>query len=176
MNIEKLIKDLDPVIIIEFKNYLIENLSRLCSAKNSNSKIISNFKTEENFCKKCGCLLHKNGKTKTGVQKYICGSCKSTSSATTLNMNLSNWKLTNTLDLSYLFDFATKAVNVNLDFSGWNTSRVTNMKGMFSDTGINEVVTNGSFNISPVFSLISTIKYKSGIGTKKAPILLYGNN
>ena len=82
MNIEELIKDLDPVTIIEFKNYLSENLSRLCSMKNSNSKIISKFKTEENFCKKCGCLLHKNGKTKTGIQKYICSGCKSTSSET----------------------------------------------------------------------------------------------
>lgn len=83
MNIEKLIKDLNPVTIIEFKNYIAENLSKLCSTKNSNSKIISKFKTEENFCKKCGGLLHKNGKTKTGVQKYICSECKSTSSETT---------------------------------------------------------------------------------------------
>lgn len=82
MNIEELIKDLDPVTIIEFKNYLTENLSKLCSMKNSNSKIISKFKTEESFCKKCGCLLHKNGKTKTGIQKYICSGCKATSSET----------------------------------------------------------------------------------------------
>ena len=82
MNIEELIKDLDPVTIIEFKNYLTENLSKLCSMKNSNSKIIAKFKTEESFCKKCGCLLHKNGKTKAGIQKYICSGCKSTFSET----------------------------------------------------------------------------------------------
>lgn len=82
MNIEELIKDLDPVTIIEFKNYLTENLSKLCSTKNSNSKIISKFKTEESFCKKCGCLLHKNGETKTSIQKYICSGCKLTSSET----------------------------------------------------------------------------------------------
>ena len=82
MNIEELLKDLDPVTIIEFKNYLIENLSRLCSMKDSNSKIIAKFKIEERFCNKCGCLLHKNGKTKTGIQKYICSGCKSTSSET----------------------------------------------------------------------------------------------
>lgn len=76
-----MIKDLDP--IIEFKNYLTENLSKLCSMKNSNSKIISKFKIKENFCKKCGCLLHKNGKTKMGIQKYICRGCKTTSSETT---------------------------------------------------------------------------------------------
>lgn len=49
MNIEELIKDLDPVTIIEFKNHLTENLSKLCSMKNSNSKIISKFKTEESL-------------------------------------------------------------------------------------------------------------------------------
>ena len=76
MNIEELLKDLDPVTIIEFKNYLTENLSKLCSMKNSNSKIISKFKKKENFCKTCKCLLHKNGKTKTGIQKYICSGCK----------------------------------------------------------------------------------------------------
>ena len=83
MNIEELLKDLDPVTIIEFKNYLVENLSKLCSAKNSNSKIISKFRSENQYCKKCGCLLHRNGKTKTGIQKYICSSCKATSSETT---------------------------------------------------------------------------------------------
>ena len=40
MKIEELVKDLDPVTIIEFKNYLVENLSELCKVKNSNSKII----------------------------------------------------------------------------------------------------------------------------------------
>ena len=38
MKIEELIKDLDPVTIIEFKNYVIENLGELCKIKNSNSK------------------------------------------------------------------------------------------------------------------------------------------
>lgn len=33
MNIEELLRDLDPVTIIEFKNYLTENLFRLCSTK-----------------------------------------------------------------------------------------------------------------------------------------------
>lgn len=83
MNIEELLKDLDPVTIIEFKNYLNDNLSKLCSLKNSNSKVVSKFKSKKEFCKKCGCLLHKNGKTKSGIQKYICSSCKSTSSETT---------------------------------------------------------------------------------------------
>ena len=83
MIIKDLLKDLDPITIIEFKNYLVENLSDLCSKKNSNSKVISNFKTKEVYCKKCGCKLHKNGKTKTGVQKYICSGCRFTLSETT---------------------------------------------------------------------------------------------
>lgn len=83
MKIEELIKDLDPVTIIEFKNYIIEHLSDLCSTKNSNSKIISKFKKQKKFCEKCGGKLHKNGKTKNGIQKYICSSCKKTISETT---------------------------------------------------------------------------------------------
>lgn len=82
MKIEELLKDLDPVTIIEFKNYIIEHLSDLCSTKNSNSKVISKFKNEELFCKKCGCKLHKNGKTKNDIQKYICSGCRTTLSET----------------------------------------------------------------------------------------------
>lgn len=82
MSIEELIKNLDPVSIVEFKNYIIENLSDLCSTKNSNSKVISKFKGEELFCEMCGCKLYKNGKTKSGIQKYICSGCKTTLSET----------------------------------------------------------------------------------------------
>lgn len=83
MKIEELIREIDPVTIIEFKNYILENLTDLCSTKNSNSKVISKFKGEETFCSKCGCKLHKNGKTKNGIQKYICSGCKKTVSQTT---------------------------------------------------------------------------------------------
>lgn len=83
MKIEELIKDLDPVTIIEFKNYIVEHLSDLCSTKNSNSKVISQFKNKEMFCEKCGCKLYRNGKTKNGIQKYICSGCKKTLSETT---------------------------------------------------------------------------------------------
>lgn len=83
MNIKELLSDLDPVTIIEFKNYLSENLIEFCSAKNSNSKVISKFRVKEKCCNKCGCILHKNGKTNSGVQKYICSGCKLTSSETT---------------------------------------------------------------------------------------------
>ena len=83
MNIEELIKNLDPVSIIEFENYIIEHLSDLCSTKNSNSKVISKFKDQQLFCEKCGCKLYKNGKTKNDVQKYICSECKTTFSETT---------------------------------------------------------------------------------------------
>lgn len=83
MKIEDLIKDLDPVTIIEFKNYLIENLGEICKIKNSNSKIISNHRDNSVNCKHCNIKMNKNGKTKNGVQKYICGNCKYTCSETT---------------------------------------------------------------------------------------------
>ena len=82
MKIEELIKEMDPVSIIEFKNYLLENLSKLCCEKNSNSKIISSHRNEDLFCKECGCKYYKNGKTKNGIQKYICSGCKKTISET----------------------------------------------------------------------------------------------
>ena len=83
MKIEELIKELDPVSIIEFKNYLIENLSELCKTKNSNSKIISNHRDSNVICKHCNIRMSKNGKTKNRVQKYICNSCNYTCSETT---------------------------------------------------------------------------------------------
>ena len=64
MKIEELLKDLDPITIIEFKNYIMNHLSELCSTKNSNSKVISKFKNEDMICKKCGSKLYKNGRTK----------------------------------------------------------------------------------------------------------------
>lgn len=82
MNIEELVKDLDPVTIIEFKNYLIENLVGVCSTKNSNSKIISNHRIKNSVCNKCGSKIIKNGKTKTGIQKYICHNCNNTCTET----------------------------------------------------------------------------------------------
>lgn len=64
MKIEELIKDFDPVSIIEFKNYLTENLSELYRAKNSNTKIISNHRDSNIICKYCNIGMCKNGKTK----------------------------------------------------------------------------------------------------------------
>ena len=83
MKIEKLIKDLDPLTIIEFKNYIVENLGEICKTKNSNSKVISNHKREETICKNCNVKMNKNGKTKNDVQKYICKHCGYTCSETT---------------------------------------------------------------------------------------------
>ena len=83
MKIEKLIKDLDPITIIEFKNYIVENLGEICKTKNSNSKVISNHKREETICKNCNVKMNKNGKTKNDVQKYICKHCGYTCSETT---------------------------------------------------------------------------------------------
>ena len=83
MKIEELIKDLDLVSIIEFKNYLLENLASLCCKKNSNSKVISSHRNKVLVCDKCGCKFNKNGKTKNCVQKYICPRCRNTMSETT---------------------------------------------------------------------------------------------
>lgn len=83
MNLKKLIDDLDPITIIEFKNYLSENLTSICLEKKSNSKIISSSRKGKIYCKDCGSVFYKNGRTKTGVQKYICSGCKKTISETT---------------------------------------------------------------------------------------------
>lgn len=83
MNIEALIKELDPITIIEFKDYLSKNLGEICKTKNSNSKIICNHRKGDVICKNCKIKMNKNGKTKNGVQKYICRNCKYTCSATT---------------------------------------------------------------------------------------------
>lgn len=83
MKIEELIKELDPVTIIEFKNYVVENLGEICKTKNSNSKVISNHRAGETICKNCKVKMNKNGKTKNGVQKYICKHCGHTCSETT---------------------------------------------------------------------------------------------
>lgn len=83
MKIEELAKNFDPVTVIEFKDYILEHLSDLCSSKNSNSKIVCNYKIKKRVCEKCGSKLYKNGKTKNGVQKYICSFCKHTLSETT---------------------------------------------------------------------------------------------
>lgn len=83
MNLKELIKDLDAVILIEFKNYLVEHLVDLCETKNSNSKVISNHRENEITCPNCKLKMNKNGKTKNHVQKYICRNCNYTCSETT---------------------------------------------------------------------------------------------
>ena len=83
MKIAELIKDLDPVTIIEFRNYVVENLGEICKTKNSNSKVISKHRDSQTICKKCKVKMNKNGKTKNGVQKYICKHCGYTCSETT---------------------------------------------------------------------------------------------
>lgn len=83
MNFEELIKDLDAISVIEFKNYLTENITEICTSKNSISTILSNNNNTNFICDKCGYKIHKNGKTKNGIQKYICSNCKKTFSQTT---------------------------------------------------------------------------------------------
>jgi len=83
MNYKELIKDFEPVTLVKFKMYLSKHLLNCCCEKNSNSKVVSAFKAKSNTCKFCGYKLYKNGKTKTGIQKYICSHCKCTHSETT---------------------------------------------------------------------------------------------
>ena len=114
MNIKELINDLDPVTIIEFKNYIVENLMTFCSNKDSNSKIISSHRNNILFCNVCGCKLRKNGKTKNGIQKYICSGCNCTSSETT-NTIIYHSKLS--------FDIWSKVIDNLLD--GFSVRRIT---------------------------------------------------
>lgn len=86
-NIEELIRiilgDLDPVSLMVLKKSIEENLVDVCLKKDSTAKIISANKINNNWCDECGCVLHKNGHTKAGVQKYICLGCKNTYSERT---------------------------------------------------------------------------------------------
>jgi len=115
MKIEDLVKDLDSVTIIEFKNYILEHLSELCPTKNSNSKVISKFRNKETFCENCGCKIQKNGKTKNGVQKYICSGCKKTLSETT-NTIICHSKLSFEIWLSKFRGVSTRHFQEYLDW------------------------------------------------------------
>lgn len=113
MNIKELVDDLDPVTIIEFKNYIVENLIKFCSKKDSNSKIISSQRNNILFCNSCGCKLRKNGKTKNRIQKYICSGCNRTSSEST-NTIIYHSKLS--------FDIWSKVIDNLLD--GFSVRRI----------------------------------------------------
>lgn len=87
MNIDliEILKSFDSVTLLEFKNYLKDNLTNICCAKGSNAKIITQNVNEPRMCPCCKNRMNKNGHSKTGVQKYICSNndCKFTSSETT---------------------------------------------------------------------------------------------
>lgn len=82
MNYLELLKDLNPIQIIEFKNYLKENIKNVVGAKDGFAKIIRSEK-QVHCCSNCQSSLWKNGKDKNNVQKYICPGCKLTRSETT---------------------------------------------------------------------------------------------
>jgi len=81
MNIKNIIKNLDAVQMIELKNYLTDEISNICGIKKSNSKILEN-NSNAKVCS-CGCIMSKNGHTKTGIQKYKCPGCSNTCCETT---------------------------------------------------------------------------------------------
>lgn len=84
-NLLKILKEFDSVTLLEFKNYLKDNLMNICCAKGSNAKIINQNINDVKLCPCCKNRMSKNGHSKTGVQKYICSNteCKFTLSETT---------------------------------------------------------------------------------------------
>ena len=73
MNIENIIKKIRCSSNDWTAELFNRGISNICGIKKSNSKII------ENNCNiktcSCGCIMSKNGHTKTGVQKYKCPGC-----------------------------------------------------------------------------------------------------
>jgi transposase-like protein len=82
MNLDSIFKKLNPIQILEVKEYLKIHLTELLSDKAGNSKLI-NSKVERKKCPNCNSVMAKNGHTKVGIQKYICSSCKETATETT---------------------------------------------------------------------------------------------
>lgn len=96
--LKELTKEIDAITLIEFEKFLKENLIKMCCKKDSTAKILSNNKDDILYCECCKSKLYKNGKTKNGVQKYICSNCKKTSSERTgtvsfgSNLSFEIWK------------------------------------------------------------------------------------
>ena len=86
MNYLELLKGLDPTQILEFKNYLREDIVELISNRDDSFKIIKSSKVEQN-CPKCNHKLWKNGHVKNKVQKYICLHCKETTTETKFKLH-----------------------------------------------------------------------------------------
>ena len=97
MNYEDLLQGLNPIEIIEFKNYLFDNITEIISTSNGNFKIIEDS-IKEKYCPCCGALMKKNGHAPNGTQKYICKHCGETLSSTSATVtycskkNFSVWK------------------------------------------------------------------------------------
>ena len=66
MNYEDLLQGLNPIEIIEFKNYLFDNITEIISTSNGNSKIIEDS-IKEKYCLCCGALMKKNGHAPNGT-------------------------------------------------------------------------------------------------------------
>lgn len=78
----KFLENLDAITLIELKEYLVNNIMDMITEKNTNYKIIKEHCGEKLICPHCKNKLYRNGKTKTGVQKYICSKCKKVHSLT----------------------------------------------------------------------------------------------
>lgn len=75
--------ELDALTLSEFKDYLNQHIVEICSTHGTNAQIVQEHSKNEKICLKCNCKFHKNGHTRSGVQKYICPMCGDTSSETT---------------------------------------------------------------------------------------------
>lgn len=85
-NIDKIleeVKKMDALMLYQLKQFLIDNIIELSSSNGTNAKVIQDNCNEMKMCPVCNNILSKNGHTKSGVQKYVCSSCRKTLSSTT---------------------------------------------------------------------------------------------
>lgn len=80
-NYEKILSELNAIQIIEFKEYLSNNIQQILSEPNGCSKIIEDNITNK-YCPCCGTIMSRNGHSPNGTQKYICSYCGETNSST----------------------------------------------------------------------------------------------
>ncbi len=98
---------------------------------------------------------------------------------TTFNQDISNWDVSNVIDMSYMFSRSTFNQNINnwntsrvtnmqdmfyysnfnQDIAKWNTSSVTNMQNMFTNTTFNQNISN--WDVSKVTNMSSMFSFSS---------------
>jgi surface protein len=100
--------------------------------------------------------LNLNGTTDLNNMFSICYSL------TTIN-NINDWDVSNVTDMNNMFAIS---LDFNQSLSGWTTSAVTNMAGMFYSTSFNQDI--GSWNVSGVTNMatmFNTTPFNQDIGS-----------